>query len=666
MQVYVEYLSLRTLLHGVLKELLDGEVSNDKTKTLYYIDATRSGKIVTSILGKLFNFQIEKLEFEMRHIKDERGELARLRMPRKDLFCIQEKIINSGAFRSLCKGELSQARVGDFIRKGLIDGGIQDEKTVSRVLFLIQVVAWHMQKMGESRAKLLLARRAWWDIYKEYALSVGVELKGTGGKTVIWEDSTGLKRFLRKHPRIYVFCRSVKFVKSMVKPAKFDTSIPKLYLDGRGDVNLDCNGYHSDFFWQLNSKFPVENVLYEYHSEEERQVLENHGIAVANSYVKYMNSDNAGTVTLQNSNGRYKKEFEVIRSLATAYDSYKAYWYSFFRTYGVKVYLTWYKYDNKHMVMADALNEAGGISIIWQMSFNGYRGTECLTNADIVFGFSGWSENIERQVGSKNGYHIITGYPKDYAAPLLRKKAMDLRAKLKSRGAEKIVFAIDENSIDDSRWHTGHELQRDNYRYILEKVLETPWLGVVFKPKNFRTLMSRLGEVADLLTEAENTGRCYIYKATGRHSTIAPPVLAGLSADVCIHGHLCAGTAALECALEGIPTLLIDREGCPDSKFYDLPVGKVVFKDWPEAIDALMEHFRVPGGIPGFGDWSEIIDEFDPFRDGKAANRIGTYLHWLIQGYERGLNSDIIMAEAARRYSKVWGRDKVISIIPKS
>jgi hypothetical protein len=32
-------------------------------------------------------------------------------------------------------------------------------------------------------------------------------------------------------------------------------------------------------------------------------------------------------------------------------------------------------------------------------------------------------------------------------------------------------------------WHTGHELQRENYRYILEKILEVPWLGVIFKPK---------------------------------------------------------------------------------------------------------------------------------------------------------------------------------------
>ena len=88
----------------------------------------------------------------------------------------------------------------------------------------------------------------------------------------------------------------------------------------------------------------------------------------------------------------------------------------------------------------------------------------------------------------------------------------------------------------------------------------------------------------------------------------------------------------------------------------------MIFKNWLDAIDALMEHFKAPQGIPGFGDWSEIIGEFDPFRDGKAANRIGTYLHWLIQGYEKGLNRDVIMADAAQRYSKNWGNDKVISI----
>ncbi len=34
--------------------------------------------------------------------------------------------------------------------------------------------------------------------------------------------------------------------------------------------------------------------------------------------------------------------------------------------------------------------------------------------------------------------------------------------------------------------------------------------------------------------------------------------------------------------------MLIDREGCSASKLYELPEGKVVFKNWSEAIDALM------------------------------------------------------------------------------
>ncbi|MBT6049606.1 MAG: hypothetical protein HOG49_22635, partial [Candidatus Scalindua sp.] len=198
MQVYIEYLSLRTLLYGVLNELLDDEVGNDKPRINYYIDATRLGKIAANILGKLFNFQIKKLVFEMRHVKDDCGELIRLRIPRKDLFDIQEKIISSDAFRSLRKDEWKHTRVDDFVRKGLIDGSIMDKKSVSRAIFLINVIAWHQQQTNASRVKLLLTRRAWWDIYKQYALSVGVELKGTGRKGAFWRDSTGLKGLIRK------------------------------------------------------------------------------------------------------------------------------------------------------------------------------------------------------------------------------------------------------------------------------------------------------------------------------------------------------------------------------------------------------------------------------------------------------------------------------------
>ena len=130
---------------------------------------------------------------------------------------------------------------------------------------------------------------------------------------------------------------------------------------------------------------------------------------------------------------------------------------------------------------------------------------------------------------------------------------------------------------------------------------------------------------------------------------------------VCISGHLNAGTAAFECALAGLPTLLVDREGAPDSKLYDLPAEKVVFKTWPHTIDAVMEHFQSANGVPGFGDWSSMIAELDPFRDGLAAKRLGTYLQWLLEGFRQGKERGVVMAEAAERYQREWGVDKVLS-----
>ena len=91
-----------------------------------------------------------------------------------------------------------------------------------------------------------------------------------------------------------------------------------------------------------------------------------------------------------------------------------------------------------------------------------------------------------------------------------------------------------------------------------------------------------------------------------------------------------------------------------------MPKNKVIFQNWEDAIDASMDHLQTPNGIPGFGDWSSIIDELDPFRDGKAAQRMGNYLNWLIQGFEEGLDRDAILENAAEKYRKQWGNDKVL------
>ena len=88
-----------------------------------------------------------------------------------------------------------------------------------------------------------------------------------------------------------------------------------------------------------------------------------------------------------------------------------------------------------------------------------------------------------------------------------------------------------------------------------------------------------------------------------------------------------------------------------------------MFSDWPSLWAACVDHWKRPDGIPGFGDWSPMWDELDPFRDGRAAERMGTYLTWLLEGFKAGLKRETVMADAAQRYAELWGADKITHVV---
>jgi len=256
---------------------------------------------------------------------------------------------------------------------------------------------------------------------------------------------------------------------------------------------------------------------------------------------------------------------------------------------------------------------------------------------------------------------VATGYLGDHRFALLRARSGAIRESLQRHGARRILAFLDENSADDERLHTGHQFMRENYDFLLRKVLTETWLGLVMKPKNPSTLRRRLGPVASLLQEAEATGRAYVYEGGAMQGSVSPAE-AALETDLVIHGHLCGGTAGMESVFAGVPTLLMDREGWPVSPLYHLPMGRVVFRQWEDLWKACLEHWSSPGGAPGFGDWTPLLDELDPFRDGRASERMGTYLHWLIQGFKDGQDRETVLADAAERYCRQWGYDKVSEV----
>ena len=208
----------------------------------------------------------------------------------------------------------------------------------------------------------------------------------------------------------------------------------------------------------------------------------------------------------------------------------------------------------------------------------------------------------------------------------MRQKSNDLRKYFYKQGVEKIVCILDENSLSDNRWHTGHNYQIDNYSKIINELLNNKKLGIIFKPKVPNSLRDRLGETYNLIEEAKKTKRCFIYEENDdvlRRSSIFPFV-AGLSADLVVHTHLSAGTAAIECAYHNIPTILLDRERNKSSIFHDLETKNIIFNEWDEIIMTIRNLISNKIDISVIGNWKNEIKKFNSFDDNFANERIAT------------------------------------------
>ena len=613
------------------------------------------------IAEKYFGCTFSKLDFSLINIKDSYGELERLKLTRKHLFDFKELILESSAYNEILV-ELYQSNsqtnqhLKSYIEKSVIHSEIMQPGTW-RTLFLIRVISNFIKKQSIEQSLFIIIRRSWLLQYQEFASNHGVSIDYDQGIDAIYDIN--LTSLIRRFPVIYFLLSILKYKNGFLDKNK-DLGA-SLYLDGRGDIVFEKNGLHSDFLWHIESDYPAKKIVYRYENDDEKSLLHENNIDAdkITPYLRDLFFLTRKAVSLKK-NSLFKAEFNEIKQ---PFDFYHANFHatrSFFARKNIKIYLTWDRYNADHIIKSAAIRSLGGISAIHQIAFDGVPLIDNQVHSDIVFSYSSLTATLDKEINSKFKYHVITGCTKDYLNPLLNKQANLIRDKLSLNGAKDVVCVFDENSHSDERWHTGHSLQKENYSYILEEVITNQSLGVIFKPKHGKNLRNRLGKVNKLLQRAERTGRCLVLEEISRHTTAYSPIIAALSSDLCIHGHLCAGSAGLEAALSGIPTILIDREGLPDSKLHQLPKDKVVFSNWPSTIEGIKIFFSDRNKSTGIGDWSDLIVDLDPFRDGKGAKRMGSFLNDLRINFDQGMEREQSMELAIKKYKNDWGSDKII------
>lgn len=534
----------------------------------------------------------------------------------------------------------------------LLDASIREERLRAAL------ARWLIRREGlaTDRALLLVANKAWLPFLAKVAQGEGLRVVGyshPGGAGRLIGRAIALLLQVLRGARVSRRRRRGEAVAGSMR----DHAAAVGVRYGHRALSLDVDR-HSEFFW-VDRSTPGRVILYDHDgalSPRAIEELREHDIRVLGRIPQMTRSALRSVLRLW---ARIWIAFAVgaVRhrvaplALAKTMSSVAldfASWYEFFRSEGIRVNVVASNGSSGQVLALDAL---GGISVNYQYSIaNIVAPTTAFTAGETVqLLYSPVFADLTRSLGSPAKRLVVTGPLSDgaeNAAVALRSgpRVNATRARLADSGARFIICFFDENSID--RWDilSSNEDAARDYEFLTSWLEDDADLGLVVKPKKPWDLRQRIGTVAARLDALVDAGRCLI---VGEHerSRETHAAEAALSADLCI-GKLSAGTAALEGFLVGVPSIMVDVDALHDHPLRYWGDGRVVFDSWDETRAAVDEYRRDPGKHADLGDWSPRISELDPFRDGRAVERMRTCISRLLEGVRNGSPVEAVLTSS--------------------
>ncbi len=638
MKIFIETVNLSSFIFNLNKVL--------NCSKLFYINGnTRLVKLIDK-----FFVDTEKIQFRLIDVRNSKGNLTRNEIPNNLLHPHYEKFLR--IFQKT--NSYTEIRYNHFLVKSLVEGNRLEETSMGRFCFIDQLIKLYTKDeyIGFINSNPLFKLS---DLVKKSKIEI--------------QYNPFIDSDISLHNIAKSFLKNLLY-RSLRLGVKFNNSESSMILiDDRGTIidEIQDETGKSPLHVITKTSIRLDEIAVRKSNLDEKEILycTRKGINIIDEFVlrRYLRRD----VTLSINNS-FLKNKDLLNQLILS--KYKwdyifeyDYHYTLYKYHHIKLILTWYRFNQIHLVQKHAINDLGGLLAVRQVAFQGTANIGCVTHADIFFGFSKYQAQVEESHFSQIENYVIVGYPSEYKNIVkIFKNYEFVRKNILANGAKKIVAMFDENSLDDSRWHTGHDLQREHYTRCINELLENPSIGFVFKPKYPKNLRERLGDVSVLLDQAIQTGRCYILDQESKHGSSVSPLEATSIADLVIHSCADAGSCAVESALVGKKTIAIDLEGWDKAIWYEFGEGNVVFRDWPSALAKLREWSELENYDSAFGDCSKLLDHFDPFQDGLAAERTGSYLSVLYTCFEKGADPDAALFEANKAYQKKWGKNMVLSV----
>ena len=333
------------------------------------------------------------------------------------------------------------------------------------------------------------------------------------------------------------------------------------------------------------------------------------------------------------------------------------YWQAFYRMFNVKVHHDALEAGLQNIAQHIALDLVGGIRV-------GKQRSELFIPVSDMIGYYpdhiyfSWNcrapEHLQAD-RNRNDYCIVSGFPYDVVFSKLRNEDYYLREHLDNEENRFLITLYD--NVFGADMYYSKAMMLSFYRNFLEWSLEDQEVGLIIKSKKPH-ILNTLPEIRDLLASAETSGRCIqlgnVYGRLPSDAAHGVNIVVGVGISSAVtEAIISAGCRGVHCDLTGLHSHL----------FYQWGYGKVVFDDIDKLIAALKRFKKKPENEPELGDWSSHIDKLDPLRDGRGGERIGTYMRWLLESFDKGKNRDKAIQYANVLYANQWGEDKVIDMI---
>ena len=289
---YIEKLTIRSWFLHIFPYLLrkthkmpriTGDVNERTGLLLYYVDASRSGLLVSRLTAKSIKIEFKLLDFCMFDIRDRNGDLIWWKAIFEDPMVVQRHIINRFEFQKIVKDYEVKDGMRLFLARHAMYFDLmgKDVTLLAKILFLIRVISQrHEGEEKQIDMFLFSSRRPWVEEVKKWAEKANVNLIFMDGVRFDVKEFflrfDGLKHFIKQilyywmviqhriQTRKY-YGKSGAMDDSGYNGSKigqnFKTVSPQIAVEYYGHLNLYSPKLHSDLFFCQQSNIPRQNIL---------------------------------------------------------------------------------------------------------------------------------------------------------------------------------------------------------------------------------------------------------------------------------------------------------------------------------------------------------------------------------------------------------------------